>query len=100
MTIGTTGCPAAGSAMLRHKRGGRSVGVRLILSVLTLSICACAPLTEQEQFEREDRLNLAKEDYQRKDEDCQRAGGAMQMQATPLSKFGRHDYKTAKCVRF
>ncbi len=99
MTIGMTGCSAASSPMLRFIRGGRSVCAGLFSCFLVITMSACAPLSEQEQFARQDRLNLAKEDFQLRDEQCQRAGGAMQMQATPLGKYGRHDYKTARCVR-
>lgn len=67
---------------------------------LALLVAACAPLTEQELYEREHRLNLAKEKYAQVEAACHRSGGSMQMARTPLSKTERHDYKTARCVRY
>ena len=55
-------------------------------------------MTEQQQFERDHRLNLAKEEYLLKEAACEQAGGAMQMRGTPLSKPGRLDYRAARCV--
>ena len=98
MTIGNT-CRSFGGGLALCPIGrGRSRRSSMIAGLLILSLCACAPLTEHERFDRENRLNLAKEEYLQKEADCRRVGGAMQMQATPLSKNGRHDYMTARCV--
>ena len=82
----------------RRSCARRNLFVHLFALVIATSSMGCAPLTEQEQFERDNRLNLAKEDFLVREENCRRSGGAMQMRATPLSKYGTHDYKTARCV--
>ena len=97
MTIGNI-CCSSESGSLRSDMERRTSGSLIIISLFVLSLCACAPLTEQQNFERDNRLNLAKEEFLQKEEACKRAGGAMQMQVTPLSKNGRHDYKSARCV--
>ena len=77
----------------------RLIGAAIAGSLVILVNGACAPLTEQQQFEREDRMNLAIEEFGRKEEACRIAGGTMQFSVPPLAKAGYHDYKTAKCVR-
>jgi hypothetical protein len=66
---------------------------------MVLITCACAPLTEQQKFEREDRMNLVIEEFGRKEKACRMVGGTMQFSVPPLAKAGYHDYRTAKCVR-
>ena len=59
---------------------------------------ACSPLTEQEKFERADRLNQAKESYLAREQQCIEMGGAMSMRAKPLGKPDYLDYKSATCL--
>jgi hypothetical protein len=72
--------------------------VSALIVLLTMLPGGCAPMTEDERLERQDRLNLAIEDYARMEQVCRRAGGAMKMSTTPLGKFDYHDYKSARCV--
>ena len=62
-------------------------------------VWGCAPLTEQEKYERAERLTLAKEDYLAREEQCESRGGVMQLSARPLEKPGYLDYRAATCVR-
>lgn len=59
----------------------------------------CAPLTEQERYERAELLNQAREEYQRREKACENSGGAMQMRAHTLLDPGYLDYRSARCVR-
>ncbi|MDX1509458.1 MAG: hypothetical protein R3358_14320 [Woeseiaceae bacterium] len=73
--------------------------VRLWACLLLAGIsAACSPLTEQERFDRADRLNQAKENYLAREQQCMRMGGAMQMRSRPLGKPDYLDYQTASCV--
>ena len=57
-------------------------------------------MTEEERFAREDRLNLARDEFALREEACRGVGGAMQVSGTPLARNGYHDYKSARCVTF
>jgi len=48
---------------------------------------------------RAERLTLAKEEYQAREERCESLGGAMTMRTRPLEKPGYLDYRSANCVR-
>lgn len=71
------------------------LGACLLLAGITV---ACSPLTEQEKFERADRLNQAKENYLVREQRCIAMGGAMNMRAKPLGKPDYIDYQSATCV--
>ena len=78
----------------------RDAFVRGITGVLLACLAwGCAPLTEQEKYERAERLVLAKEEYLAREEQCETRGGVMQMSARPLEKPGYLDYRSATCVR-
>lgn len=67
--------------------------------LLFLLLCSCATLTEEERFDREDKLIRAREQYFRQAVSCDRIGGAMTI--TPLhamEEFSYDDYRSAKCV--
>lgn len=81
----------------RRYRGGLIAAATVCV---TLSLSACAPLTEHELYERENRLNLAKEEFARREAACHRAGGSIRMDRTPLSKAEKSDYESARCVRY
>ena len=68
--------------------------------VAAVFLAACAPLSEQERYERENRLNLAKEEFARLEAACRRAGGSIRMDRTPLSRNEKADYESARCVRY
>ena len=59
---------------------------------------ACAPLTEQERYERADRLNQAKEHYLAREQICLEMGGAMSMRGRTLGQPDYLDYQSATCV--
>jgi len=74
--------------------------VRVCLSAAVMSLSwGCTPLTEQQLYERAERLTLAKEEYQAREESCESLGGAMTMRTRPLEKPGYLDYRSANCVR-
>lgn len=75
----------------------RIVVVRLLLFLL---LSSCATLIEDERFEQEDRLILAREQFYRQAESCRRNGGVIQITTTQarLGQYNRHDYRSAKCV--
>ena len=77
----------------------RNAVVRLWACLLLAGFsAACSPLTEQERFERADRLNQAKENYLAREQQCVAMGGAMSMRAKPLGKPDYIDYQSATCV--
>jgi len=84
-------------AIRRSCADGRTF-IHALCCVPLLLLCACAPMSEQELFERDDRLNLAKEEFGRREASCRRMGGTMIFSTTPLAKTGYHDYKSARCV--
>ena len=74
--------------------------VRLGFSVLVSgALSGCAPMTEQQKYERAERLNLAKEEFQAREQQCEKRGGVMHMRTRPLEKPGDLDYRAATCVR-
>ena len=74
--------------------------VRAILGVSAMGLaCGCAPYSEQEEYERADRLIQAREQYVVNKERCEQHGGAMIMQAQRLAEPGYHEYSLAKCVK-
>ena len=78
--------------------GFRIIVVRLSILLPTL-LCACAPLTETELYELEDRLVLAREEYSRKAEFCESSGGSMSMTARTIGQPDYFDYKSARCMK-
>jgi len=68
-------------------------------SVFAGLVWGCTPLTEQQLYERAERLTLAKEEYQARENRCESLGGAMTMRTRPLEKPGYLDYRSASCVR-
>ena len=72
------------------------------MGICALAMCtlgACAPLTEQERYEWNERRSLAFEQYQIRAEQCEDRGGYMSMRSRPLEKPGPLDYNSATCVR-
>ncbi len=58
---------------------------------------------EDNQYEREDALILARERYEVRLQACNEAGGVMMINAGGQKlrkRFTRHDYKLAECVRW
>jgi len=69
----------------------------ILAGVLFLFLCSCASMTEEERFEREDRLIIAREDFYRQKESCRKFGGTMQIRSRTLGELTYLDYKTARC---
>lgn len=94
--------PATGRGGQSVRASRRNTGGSIIAAALTVTLLlgACAPLTERELYERENRLNLAKEEFARLEAACHRAGGSIRMDRTPLSKAEKSDYESARCVRY
>lgn len=91
ITLSCVVCPGQGRC------GFRIIVVRLSVFLL-VPICACAPLTETERYELENRLVLAQEEYSRKAESCESSGGSMSMTARTIGQPDYFDYKSARCV--
>jgi len=90
--------PANCRLLVSTRAPGMAKTASALIVLLATLPGGCAPMTEDERLERQDRLNLAIEDYARMEEVCHRAGGAMKMSTTPLAKIDFHDYKSARCV--
>ncbi len=74
--------------------------VRVCLgSVIAGLIWGCTPLTEQQLYDRAERLTLAKDEYEAREDQCINQGGAMSMRTRPWEKPGYLDYRSASCVR-
>ena len=73
----------------------------LVLFVALLS--GCAPLTEEQRFEREDALIVAQEEYAVREVACRDAGGVMVISGWSSGMKTRHsvsDYRLAQCIRY
>lgn len=77
----------------------------LLISCFLLA--SCSTLTEaelvQRTYEREDRLIVAREKFERAKVACQQNGGSIMISrfsSGRLGKFTSHDYNMAQCVRF
>ena len=74
--------------------------VRVCSSAVIMSLAwGCTPLTEQQLYDRAERLTLAKEEYQVNEKRCESLGGAMSMRTRTLEQPGYLDYRSATCVR-
>ncbi len=74
--------------------------------VVFLLLASCATSTEDEgaerMYDREDRLILAREEFERRSVDCRRNGGVMENRTDSSSKLRKrtaHDYRMAQCVK-
>jgi hypothetical protein len=74
------------------------VSVTWLSAALILPLGACAPISEDERYERENRMILVKELYSERSEWCAGNGGAMSMRARTVGQPDYLDYKTARCV--
>lgn len=77
------------------------------LSIACFLLASCSTLTEAErierQYEREDRLIVAREKFERVKAICRQDGGAIMISrfsSSRMGKFTAHDYDRAQCVRF
>ena len=74
--------------------------VTILATTLTAGLLsACAPLSEDQKYERAERLTLAREAYAVREEQCINMGGVMHLQKRPLEKPSPMDYRAARCVR-
>ena len=98
------------AAAARHSLGRTAPGLSEFLRTLGiiaaafLFLASCVVLTEEERAEREyeldNRLVLAREEYAVKSAACRSAGGVMQINRSSMYGFHYHDYKLARCVRY
>ncbi len=74
--------------------------IRLIVVLLALPLAqACAPLSEEQRYDREHRLTLAREEYAQKAAYCESMGGSMSMELHALRQPTLVDYRAARCVK-
>ena len=74
-----------------------------VFMVVFLMLGSCATLTEEEQYERMDRLVVAAEKYRRDTAICRAAGGAMMITYKGIkSRRGPslRNYNSARCVKW
>ncbi len=69
----------------------------VLVGLLFMLLCSCATLTEEERFEREDRLIQARDEFYQQRDSCLSRGGTMQIRGRALGKYDYLDYKTARC---
>jgi len=73
----------------------------LLTCVVIGGSSACANFTDEQRYERENRLILAREEYAIRAEQCRKSGGAMQIKRfSPRREFDYFEYKNARCVRY
>ncbi len=70
----------------------------LLLLVLTIN---CANISEEDRlerrYERENRLILAREEFERREIGCRRSGGMMTIERHSI-EITEHEYRMARCV--
>ncbi len=100
-------CDAVQISDRRSKPTGISFASLTTLSVFVvvfLMLTSCATMTEQEKYERQDRLVVAMENYELKAAACRAAGATVMItaRATRIKayKYTRSDYESARCVKF
>lgn len=72
------------------------------LVFLVVLLCGCTPLTDQQRFEREDALIVAREEFTVRQLACRNAGGTMAIIGWRTGFRVRHsisDYRLAQCLR-
>ena len=75
------------------------ISVTWLCAALLVPLAACAPLSENELYERENRMILIKEEYAQKADWCESNGGSMSMQPRTIGQPDYLDYKTARCLK-
>ena len=78
---------------------GRTIGIGFVV-VASFVMAACTTLPEETQFQREDKLIAAREEFSQKRVSCKSSGGAMVIRTNGSRiKRNTHDqYKGAKCT--
>jgi starvation-inducible outer membrane lipoprotein len=77
--------------------------MRISIALTTLSallLSACATMTEDQKYERENKRVIAMERFHQSEAACQRMGGVMEMTAKRWGQLSHHEYAAAKCVRY
>lgn len=76
------------------------------IAIVFLLLSACVTLTEEERaerrYERQNRLVLAMENFERRKLSCSMAGGIIQItkySSTKLGQFTASEYKMAQCMK-
>ena len=75
--------------------------MKTIALILLMSVCACAPLTEDQIYDREVREIEANEKFLEEEADCKRRGGIMVYNNNSATRTKRKpnnaDIVTARC---
>jgi hypothetical protein len=75
--------------------------MKTIAMILLISVCACAPLTEDQKYDREVREIEASEKFLQEKEDCKRRRGVMVYTNNSATRTKRkpdnEDVVTARC---
>ena len=77
----------------------RNAIVGLTGAVLCLGLAGCSATATTDSYARSDRLNIARDEYQARKQQCEQIGGAMSLTTRPLAPPGLTEYRSAKCVR-
>lgn len=73
-----------------------------ILVFLVVFLSGCAPLTDQQRYDRENALIVARDDFAIRQLACRNSGGTMAINGWRAGFKVRHsvsDYKLAQCIR-
>jgi len=91
--------------MFQPKDGYSAVGGFVGILVLIPLLASCSTLSEDERaekkYDREDKLILAREQFEREKRDCQSSGGSMKLRRYSGSKITKPDimdYRSARCI--
>ena len=75
--------------------------MKTIALILLMSVCACAPLTEDQIYDREVREIEASDEFREDEADCKRRGGVMVYKNNSATRTKRKannaDIITARC---
>ena len=89
-----------------ENRGTLFIVVALLVAG-QVALAACAPLSEEQvlerEYDRENKLLVAREEYLRRRAACKQRGGVMQIDrysSTRSQKFSAVEYKSAQCLRY
>jgi hypothetical protein len=72
-----------------------AVSTGLIFTLL----CSCSTRNEDQYYERQDKLVLAKEEFDQKKKSCRAMSGSMHIRLKTLGEYDYHDYRLARCVK-
>lgn len=77
----------------------RNAFVGLTGAMLGLVLAGCSATATTDGYARNDRLNVARDEYYARKEHCEQVGGSMSLRSRPLAPPGLTEYRSARCVR-